>query len=132
MGWHNIVCLSAVVPTGTEVLASHHSHVLNPCLHADICRRTTLYPSISAEVYPLAPDELLHTPNVKIVKDNIYRPLFPAPDGGGGGMQHLVNIDGVLTSAAPCVPEVSRSGRRPVAYCRDSGRALMRQKVRRQ
>jgi hypothetical protein len=100
-------------------------------LHSDICRRTTLYPSIAAEPYPLAPDELLLTPNVKIIKDSKYLPLFPAADGGGG-MQHLVNIDGVLTSAAPCMPEVSRSGRRPTAYRRDSDRALMRQKVRRQ
>ena len=33
----------------------------------DICRRTTLYPTLAVQSYPLAPDELIFTPNVQIL-----------------------------------------------------------------
>jgi uncharacterized protein (TIGR02452 family) len=33
----------------------------------DICRRTTLYPTLAAQSYPLAPDELIFTPDVQIL-----------------------------------------------------------------
>ena len=59
----------------------------------DICRRTTLYPMLDETLYPLEADELLYTPNVKIVKDGNYQPL-----------QATEVIDGVLSSAALCQP----------------------------
>lgn len=55
----------------------------------DICRRTTLYPTIKKQSYPLAFDEVLFTPNVKIVKSSNYLKY----------MNH-VNISGVVTTAA--------------------------------
>lgn len=55
----------------------------------DICRRTTLYPTIKKQSYPLAFDEVLFTPNVKIVKSSNYLKY----------MNH-VNISGVVTAAA--------------------------------
>ena len=36
----------------------------------DVCRRTTLYPTLLAQRYPLAADEVVFTPDVKILKDS--------------------------------------------------------------
>ena len=64
----------------------------------DICRRTTLYPTLERAEYPLEPDALLYTPNVEIVKDCDYQEV---------AAEERVNIDGVLTSAAVCCPQLS-------------------------
>ena len=63
----------------------------------DICRRTTLYPTIKRQQYPLAFDEVLYTPDVKIIKSANYVKL-----------QEYINITGVVTAAAIRRPTVTR------------------------
>lgn len=55
----------------------------------DICRRTTLYPTLTQQRYPLASDEVVYTPNVKIVKESDYSRCLS-----------LVNIAGIVSAAA--------------------------------
>ena len=43
----------------------------------DVCRRTSLYPSLIPHKYPLGPDELIASKDVVVVKDRMYRPLAP-------------------------------------------------------
>jgi uncharacterized protein (TIGR02452 family) len=64
----------------------------------DICRRTSLYPTLSKHRYPLAPDELIFSPNVKILKSSSYQ-LYSS----------FYNIDGVVSSAAIRRPILTRS-----------------------
>jgi uncharacterized protein (TIGR02452 family) len=56
----------------------------------DIVRRTSLYASLSKQKYPLEPDELIFTPNVKIVKTSDYKILNT----------DYLNITGVVSAAA--------------------------------
>ena len=83
----------------------------------DICRRTTLYPALVQAGFPLEPDALLFTPNVKIVKDGTYRPV---------AAEERVNIDGVLTSAALSCPLLTAS---QAEYALSEDRDTMRLKV---
>ena len=64
----------------------------------DICRRTTLYPTLLQQRYPLAHDEIVYTPNVKIVKCSTYASC------------EAVNIAGVATAAALRRPALSELG----------------------
>ena len=66
----------------------------------DVCRRTTLYPTLTQQRYPLAHDELLYTPNVKIVKGADYKRL-----------SSFVQIAGVVSAAAIRRPTLNRFGK---------------------
>ena len=80
----------------------------------DICRRTSLYPTLVQHRYPLELDEVIYTPNVKIVKTANYERLSKCP-----------NIAGVVTSAAIRRPVLSSTGQ----YSFED-RILLRNKIR--
>lgn len=67
----------------------------------DIVRRTSLYASLSKQKYPLTHDELIFSPNVKILKTADYKSLNP----------EYLNIAGVVSSAAIRRPILSSIGR---------------------
>ena len=54
-----------------------------------ICRMTTLYPTLKQQRYPLASDEIIYSPNIKVVKGSDYS-LLKTP----------INIAGVVSAAA--------------------------------
>ena len=66
----------------------------------DICRRSTLYPTLIRQRYPLLHDELLFTPNVKIIKNKMYETC-----------QQHVNINGIVSSPAIRRPILNNAGR---------------------
>lgn len=55
----------------------------------DICRRSSLYPTLARQRYPFACDEALFTPDVKIVKRRDY-----------SRCNHYQNISGIVSAAA--------------------------------
>jgi uncharacterized protein (TIGR02452 family) len=69
----------------------------------DICRRTTLYPTLHRELYPLNFDQVLYTPNVKIIKDGTYNRLLP-------NEWKKYNIDAVVSAAAIRRPTLNGNG----------------------
>lgn len=80
----------------------------------DLCRCTTLYPSIEVVKYPLPKDGILYTPDVMILKDEQYRPLTTP-----------IRVD-VISCAAVCNrPE---SGNRKAAAPRPNT-AAMKEKI---
>lgn len=81
----------------------------------DICRRTNLYPTISKQTYPLRVDEIMYSPDVKILKASNYIPL-PEP----------ITIHGVLTTAALRRPETKGNG---ALYLNDRDREVMQLKI---
>jgi len=81
----------------------------------DICRRTTLYPTLTQQRYPIAHDELMYSPNVKVVKGSDYSRL----------QSPLVNIAGVVSAAAVRFPALDGIGQ-----YREADLVLMKNKVR--
>jgi uncharacterized protein (TIGR02452 family) len=69
----------------------------------DICRRTTLYPTLLQQHprYPLAHDNIIYSPNVKVVKDGAYSRYHPAS---------FTNIAGIVSAAAIRRPTLSEFG----------------------
>ena len=63
-----------------------------------ICRRTTLYPTLTQQQYPLMHDEVIYTPNVKVVKDRSHA---RCPQ---------INIAGIVSAAAIRRPTLSEFG----------------------
>ena len=80
----------------------------------DVCRRTSLYPTLVQQRYPLAHDEVIFTPNVKVVKAADYSRL-----------SHCINIAGVVSVAAIRLPHLDNKGEYMSADL-----ALMKNKVR--
>lgn len=80
-----------------------------------ICRATSLYPSLIAHKYPLEPDEMIFSKDVRIVKDGSYSVL-----------ETPVVVEGVLTMPAIRRPLVTPQGR----YASDADRETMRNKIR--
>ena len=80
----------------------------------EICRRTTLYPSLLRRWYPLAANEMIYSENVLVVKDGVYERV-DAP----------VLIDGVLS-----VPAVRRPAVVNGMYRHATDRVAMRLKIR--
>ena len=65
----------------------------------DIVRRTSLYDSIKQQKYPLTPNEVIYSPNIKIIKSADYEE-YP----------EYLNITGVVSSAAIRRPILSYTG----------------------
>ena len=82
----------------------------------DVCRRTSLYPSLIPHKYPLGPDELIVSRDVVVVKDRMYRPLAP---------RARVEINVVLSMAALREPKLLNR-----RYESDADRDSMRTKIR--
>jgi uncharacterized protein (TIGR02452 family) len=55
----------------------------------DICRRTSLYPTLLQQHYPIRPDEVFYSPNVKVIKNADFSRLLP-----------MLNIAGIVSAAA--------------------------------
>jgi uncharacterized protein (TIGR02452 family) len=81
----------------------------------DVCRRTTLYPSLKQEWYPLKGTSMIYSEDVFVVKDSRYASL-----------DDPVKLDGVLSVPAIRRPDKTEKGK----YKHDSDRQLMRAKIR--
>jgi uncharacterized protein (TIGR02452 family) len=81
----------------------------------DICRRTNLYLTISKQTYPLREDDILCSPDIKVLKTSNYVEL-PDP----------ITIHGVLSAAALRRPETKDNG---LLYSNDQDRCVMRMKI---
>ena len=80
----------------------------------DVCRRTSLYHTLTTQTYPMQLDEIIYSEDVYIVKSNDYRVL-----------SEPVKIDGVLSIAALRAPGVNGQ-----KYASDKDRAVMLDKIR--
>jgi len=65
----------------------------------ELCRRLSLYPTLMQQKYPLNVDEIIYTPNVKILKSADYKEYTK-----------YLNITGVISSAAIRRPILSENG----------------------
>lgn len=83
----------------------------------DVCRRTTLYPSLKREWYPLDGAAMIFSEDVYVLKAN-------AP--GYALLDEAVHLDGVLSVPAIRRPEKTQKG----GYKHDADRRLMRSKIR--
>lgn len=81
----------------------------------DICRRTNLYATISKQTYPLRDDDILFSPDVKILKNSNYQ-AFSEP----------ITIHGVLSAAALRRPQKKENG---MFYLNESDKEVMRMKI---
>ena len=84
----------------------------------DICRRTNLYLTISNQTYPLRSDDIMFSPNVRILKDSNYVAIKEVPP----------MIHGVLTCAALRRPAVSQTPH-GLYYTNASDKETMRLKI---
>ena len=121
--WHDLRSALLVLAPPSQLNMANAEHLAGGVIggsraqEEDICRRTTLYPALVQAGFPLEPDALLYTPNVKVVKDGTYQPV---------AAEERVNIDGVLTSAALCCPLLTAS---QAEYALSEDRDTMRLKV---
>ena len=79
----------------------------------EICRRTSLYPCLQHQSYPLYPLEIIYSPEIAILKTPDYSPI-----------ERKIYID-VLSMAAIRRPLLTKTGE-----YRSSDRTLMKNKVR--
>lgn len=84
----------------------------------DICRRTTLYPTLNPDWYHLKGSSMIYSEDVWIVKAN--------GRSGYARLQEPVKLDGVLSVPAIRRPEKTQDDR----YRYDADRRLMRTKIR--
>jgi len=82
----------------------------------EICRRTSLYPRLKKHKYPLAPMELIFSPDVEIIKSADYHRL-----------PTCVTISGVISMAAIRRPFTSSNND---SYKFNEDAVLMRNKIR--
>jgi len=80
-----------------------------------ICRRTSLYPSIKKQEYPLNILEIIYSPNVKVFKDVEYNML---------AQPFMINV---LTCAAVRKPELKENNNK---YKRNIDRITMKNNIR--
>lgn len=84
----------------------------------DICRRTTLYPTLYRHTYPLLPLELIYSPDIAVLKTADFRPIAQTENS----QNTRINV---MSMAAIRRPYLTKKN----TY-HEQDRALMRDKIR--